>query len=79
MAVPMMTLDEILTPEEIDAAIRLYKATPPPRFARACADAIIGPVLPRINKKTGQENDARYLAYCVEYVVGKIIEEKGDG
>ena len=30
------------------------------------------PALKRINKQTGQENDARFLAYMIEHVFNEV-------
>lgn len=68
----MMSVTDFLTAEEIDRAIRLYGETLGKGiFATRCAAEIIAPVLPRINEKLGQENDAKYLAYAVEYALAQ--------
>lgn len=64
-----MTIGDFLTEAEVDKAIKLYKEAAPGSFARRCANEIITPVLPRINAKLGQTNDAKYLAYAVEYAL----------
>ena len=64
-------LDAIMTKTEMRAAIKLYEIAEDGTFAERCAAEIIRPVLERINKATGQKNDAKYLAYCVEYAVMK--------
>ena len=66
-----ISISDFLTVSEVVAAIRIYCEAPEGTFARKCADEIITPVLPRINEKLGQENDALYLAYAVEYVLLK--------
>jgi hypothetical protein len=65
----MITVADFLTQDEQERAIKLHNEASPGSFARRCADEIITPVLPRINKKLGQENDAKYLAYVVEYAI----------
>jgi hypothetical protein len=67
-----MTLPDFLTNEEIDKALRLYRSAAPGTFAQRCCDEIIKPVMPRINKALGQENDAKYLAYAVEHVFSRL-------
>ena len=67
-------LDAIMNKTEMKAAIKLYKTAEHGTFAERCAAEIIRPVLDRINKATGQENDAKYLAYCVEFA---ILKTKG--
>jgi hypothetical protein len=68
MSVPTVLITDFLTKDEIDRAIRLYNEAAPGTFARRCDEEIIAPVIDRINRKLGQENDSRYLAYAVEYV-----------
>jgi len=69
----MIALGDILTNEEIADALRLFKECQKDcgvGFAGKCAKQIIEPVLDRINKKLGQENDAHYLGFAIEYVFG---------
>jgi hypothetical protein len=40
-----------------------------------CTREIIEPVIDRINKTLGQENDPTYLAYRVEYTMMKLLEK----
>lgn len=64
-----VAIGELFTAEELDRAKALYVAADPGTFARRCAEEIVAPILARINEKTGQENDARYLAYAIEYAM----------
>lgn len=68
-----VTLNEFLTPEEIQKAQELFAAhaATPTRFHKECVDKIIRPNLKRINASLGQKNDPDYLAYAVEYVLGR--------
>lgn len=73
-----VTIQDFLTPEEIEKASDLYTkcaaddhSAP---FSVLCARDIIEPVIDRINRDLGQENDPKYLAYCVEYVMTKLRE-----
>lgn len=60
-----ITVNQFLTDAEIAQAIALGNA--------ADIDAqIITPNLARINAALGQENDARYLAYLVEFVISQV-------
>lgn len=62
------TIADFLTHEEIKKATKLYQEVGgTPTFAKTCRDEIILPVITRINKQLGQENDPLYLAYAVEY------------
>ena len=62
-----VTIDQFLNESQIKKAIELRKA-------KDICKVIIEPNLDSINKKLGQENDAMYLAYAVEYVVGMLEE-----
>jgi hypothetical protein len=65
-----ITITEFLTQEEIEACWLLYRTRSNSHgFARRVHDTIILPNMERINKALGQENDAMYLAYAVEYVM----------
>ena len=57
-----ITIDKFLTEEQIKQAIKLKKA-------KSICDQIIKPNIKHINELLGQENDPRYLAYVVEYVI----------
>ena len=67
-----VSIVDFLTADEIDKAYALYQVAPEGAFAKLCAAEIITPVIDRINRTLGQENDAVYLAYCVEYVLGRM-------
>jgi len=60
-----VTLSDFLTDDQLKKAIELKKA-------RDICDKIIAPNLKEINKKLGQENDALYLAYAVEYALNQV-------
>jgi len=63
-----ITIADILTDSEIDRARELYaEFKDTGTFASRVVDELIQPNIERINKKLGQENDPKYLAYCVEY------------
>lgn len=64
-----VTLGDILTEKELKRAMKLRKA-------KDICKEIIEPKLPEINKKLGQENDAMYLAYFVEYAVTQLEKSK---
>jgi hypothetical protein len=72
-----ISLGEMLTPEQLEAALTLWnelKGTG--RFAAEAARIIIEPNLPAINQKLGQENDARYLAYALEYAFSQCEQQQ---
>lgn len=66
----LASINDFLTPEEIDRAIKMYEnRSQSYRFHVRCRDEIIKPVMDRINKSLGQENSPDYLAYAVEAVL----------
>lgn len=67
-----MNLTDFLTEAQIQEAWELYRKAEPGTFATKCAEKIIQPNMAEINKKLGQDNDARYLAYACEYVFGQM-------
>jgi hypothetical protein len=64
-----VTIGQFLTAEEIKTATELYATCRPGTFASVLTENVILPNIERINKALGQENDARYLAYMVEYAL----------
>lgn len=65
-----ITIDQFLTDAEIMRAIVLYKSLAGTgKFADAVDAEIITPNMARINAALGQENNSRYLAYAVEFVL----------
>jgi hypothetical protein len=73
-------LNEFLTREEIELAIKLWdgkgKMPPGGRYAQVIRDTIIAPNIERINKALGQENDPMFLAYAIEYVIGEEMKRE---
>ena len=66
------TITDILTEEEIVQARKLYRQLKDTgRFATEVCKTLIEPNMARINHRTGQENDPKYLAYAVEYVLSQ--------
>lgn len=70
-----VTIGDFLTEAEIERAQRLFQECQRTgaMFAGRCAREIIEPQMPRINAALEQENDAYYLAYCVELAIGQSI------
>lgn len=58
-----VTLPQFLTKDQISQAAALYEAQ--------IQSHVIEPNLTAINAKLGQENDARYLAHAVAYVLSQ--------
>lgn len=73
--VKTLHLGSILTNKEMKEALKLYKKAETHQFAERCAAEIIRPIIERINKDLGQENDPLYLAYCVEYAIRRTNGE----
>lgn len=66
----MMTLPQFLTEAQIAQAVKLYEAHGMDAVTKIQAQ-VIAPNMAAINEKLGQENDARYLAYAVVYVLSQ--------
>lgn len=66
-----IAIGELFTEEEIAKAISLYCTVPAHLFAQRCDTEVVAPVLDRINKKTGQPNSSRYLAYVLQALFSK--------
>lgn len=65
-----ITISDILSDSEIQECIDLYKQLKDTgTFAKTVCEKIITPKIGEINLKLGQENDPKYLAYAVEYVL----------
>jgi hypothetical protein len=77
------TLGELFTQGEIDTAAELYDMYQNTgRLNGALCEQVIRSALPRINRVTGQQNDARYLGYALEHLFNEIraieIQEGGN-
>ena len=64
-----MTIGELFTEREINAAVKLYNECKPGEFNKRVVEKIVEPAMARINKVTGQENDPRYFGYLLEFVI----------
>jgi hypothetical protein len=68
-----VSITQFLTLAEIEQAAALYKAhARTGKFAATVDAEIITPNIERINKALGQENNPRYLAYAVEFVLSQL-------
>lgn len=67
-----LSITEVFTGDEIVAAADIWRSS---RTTQAFHDrvkkGIIAEALPRINERSGQENDPAYLAYLLEYLVNR--------
>lgn len=61
-----ITLPDFLTPGEIKKVAAMFNADPL-HFHKRVLDEIITPNMARIDRALGQDNNAEYLAYVVEY------------
>jgi hypothetical protein len=66
--VKTMTLPEFLTHEEINLASRMWEESQHD-YANRIAKRIIEPNIARINRAFGQENNPKFPAYIVEYIM----------
>jgi hypothetical protein len=64
-----ISIGELFTAAELKAATKLYGECKPGEFNKRVVKQIVEPALPRINKVTGQENDARYWGYALEFAL----------
>ena len=62
-----ISIDQFLTKDQIQKAFKLKEA-------KAICKEIIEPNILKINQKLGQENNALYLAYAVEYTLNQLEE-----
>lgn len=76
MVTKTLTLRDFLTPAQIRVVIRLWHTkTNSTAFRCLVVEQVLKPAMPLINEKLGQENDARYLAYAVEYAMMQSEEQ----
>ncbi len=66
-----ITLPEFLTEGQIAEAAALYEAHGRRGSVARIQAQVIEPNMDAINAKLGQENDARYLAHAVAYVLSQ--------
>jgi hypothetical protein len=68
-----ISIGELFTVAEIALAAELYKNFRGTGcFAAECERCVVAPALSRINATTGQQNDARYWAYALEFALGSV-------
>jgi hypothetical protein len=69
-----LNLGDLFTKDEIEAASKLFFECKPGEFNRRVVEQIVQPAMLRINAATGQENDARYMGYLLEYVFSQASD-----
>jgi hypothetical protein len=60
-------LEDILSPAEIVRARELYNTQADESYNSRLIREILADKMKRVNEVTGQENDARYIAYAIEW------------
>jgi len=73
-----MTLDQFLTRTQIELAAKLYAEHGDYDAVEQIRTHVIEPNMVTINAKLGQENDPRYLAYAVVYVLSQLSQAEGN-
>lgn len=69
-----ITLEEVLSPQQIKKALDLYMSTPDHAFAKTVCEQVTRPALAQINKATGQDNDPMYWAYALQYIFNRKVK-----
>jgi len=59
-----ITLGDFITRDQMQKCIELY-----PDSSAIC-EQVVKPNMDEINRKLGQDNDARYIAYLIVHVIG---------
>lgn len=67
------TANDIFTDLELNQAITILRENE--RVHDRIRDLIIKPIMPRIDKFTGQENDPDYMAYYLQFIATGISGE----
>lgn len=65
-----ITLPDFLDEQQLKQAETICREEQAPN--RRLVNELIAPNLETINQKLGQENDARYLAYVIEFVMRQV-------
>lgn len=64
-------ISDLFTEQEVRAALKIWR-TDRRRFHDRVSVEIVQPALDRINEATGQENDASFFAYALEFILGSL-------
>lgn len=65
----MVNIGELLTDKELAKAREIYRTTKLGERHKALVAQVVEPAMKHINEVTGQENDAGYIAYALEYAI----------
>lgn len=69
-----VAITDFLTPAQIEQCLALWrqhKGFVGTAFINELVEKVIAPNLLEINRKLGQENDARFLAYAAGYIISQ--------
>jgi hypothetical protein len=72
-----MQLGDILGKRLLKKAVDLANTTPADKWTNTFYEQVTKPHLEEINQRTGQENDAMYLAYAITYVFQTAAQRQG--
>jgi hypothetical protein len=64
-----INIGDFLSTVQMRQAIALYQQERSGAFVDRLVEQVILPNMAQINRKLGQENDPRYLAYAVQYAL----------
>lgn len=68
-----VTISDFLTDQQIEAAVIIYDNNAnSSMLVDLLEEQIIAPNMAVINQKLGQENNSRYLAYALVYVLSQV-------
>ena len=67
----MVDIRKLFGDDELRSALQIIRDIPSGKGRTDRLVEVVRPALPSINEKTGQDNDARYLAYALEYALSK--------
>lgn len=70
-----MTVGDFLTEKQIKAATVIWRKDRAHFHQRVLAE-IVEPNMAEINRRTGQENHAGYIAYAIEYAISETERRK---
>lgn len=79
MSVPTTSLDQFLTEEQLEHCAKLWVECEGNDilFVGRVEVEVMLPNMNEINRKIGQENHPRYLAYATYYVFSTVMSRKG--
>lgn len=63
--IPVMDIREFFTRIEINKAREIMRKFPSHEHAKLIQEAIVDAKIEFINEKTNQQNDPKYIAYCL--------------